>query len=96
MALETTDLLLLCHPSDMKVDFQILICIMSVWITWMMPTEGEVSLIGHLHWTGTTEIVVETVSPMKGKDLRGGHCHLLHLFYLHFLLIAAVIAGLAT
>jgi hypothetical protein len=94
MALENMDLLLLCHPSDTKVGFQIPICIESAWITWMMATGGEISLIGHLHWTGITEIVVETVSPMKGKDSRGGHCHPLLLFCRHFLPIEAAIVGL--
>lgn len=103
MALENMDLPLLCHPSDMKVGFQILMCTESVLITWKMATGVETSLIGHPHprWTGIIiEIVVEMDSPMKGKVLRGDHCHPLLPLWHHFLpivtMVAVVVDGLGT
>ena len=47
-------------------------------------------MIGHPHRTGIIEIVEEMASLMKGKDLKGGHCHPLHLFCHHFLTIVVV------
>lgn len=45
-------------------------------------------MTGHPHWTGIVETVEEMVSLMKGKDLRGDHCHPLHLFWHPFPTIA--------